>query len=63
MTDQIQKEALAKIAELVKTAEAAISEAETIATAANVEFSWNGCGYGMGGWFQSGDWQASSQSC
>jgi hypothetical protein len=61
--DQDKREALAKIAALIKTAADAIKEAESIATIAEVDFDWSGCGYGMGGWFASGDWHASSQSC
>ena len=44
-----QKEAPAKIAALIKEAEAKIAEAEKIAEESGIDFSWSGPAYGMGG--------------
>lgn len=74
-----QQEASAQIANLIRSAEAKISEAEKIADEYGVSFSWDGPSYGMGGWYtgksekpewadsdwEASDegWSASSQSC
>lgn len=58
-----QQEANALIAEKMAQAEALVAECEQIATDANVSFSCDIGGFGMGGWFESGEWMASSQSC
>lgn len=62
-TERETAEATKKIAELVKVAETALEEAEKLATQYSISFSWDGPGYGMGGWFQSNEWQSSSSSC
>jgi len=74
-----KQEANAKLAELIKTAETAISEAETLADVFGLTFSSPVGAYGMGGdyygkgttdypaeeWYPSTDdgWQSSSASC
>lgn len=55
-------EATKQIEDLKKVAYDAIRQAEQIATDNDVRFSFD-VAYGMGGWFGSGDWEASSQSC
>jgi len=63
-----------QINQLLEQARGLISQAEAIADANGVSFSWEGLTYGMGGFYQAkgeGDswessstgWQASSQSC
>ncbi len=56
-------EASKKIDELMKQAADCVSEAERIADEHDLEFSMDLGGYGMGGWYSSGEWQASSHSC
>lgn len=51
------------ISDLIETAEAAIKRAEAIATKHGVGFNLTIGGYGMGGWFDSEGWSASSESC
>lgn len=58
-----QQQANAVIAEKMSQAAALISECEAIADEAGVSFSCDLGGYGMGGWYESGEWSASSQSC
>ena len=57
------QEAVAAVSKLVQAAQAAITEAEAIADAHDFGFSIDIGGYGMGGWYSSGDWQSSSSSC
>lgn len=40
-----------------------VNECTSIADEAGVDFSFDVAGYGMGGWYESGEWQASSHSC
>lgn len=47
---------------LVKQAEELISQAEHIADEHGESFDWD-IAYGMGGWYSSGQWKASSESC
>ncbi len=61
--EMVQKAASIKVAALVEEAQKLLAEAEKIATEAGIGFAWDGPGYGMGGWFESGEWNASSQSC
>lgn len=68
----ISEEAAAKLAlhenkqaelnEAVSEFESALARAEKIAAEHNLEFGIEPA-YGMGGWFTSGEWNASSQSC
>lgn len=68
----ISEEAAAKLAlhenkqnelnQAVNEFEAALARAEKIAAEHNLEFSIDPA-YGMGGWFTSGEWHPSSQSC
>jgi hypothetical protein len=62
MAQLTEEEASALIAAKVEAARELISEAEALATEHKLTFSWD-LSYGMGGWFESGEWQASSQSC
>ena len=57
-----QKAALAKIADLLKEADAKLNEATAIADEAGVPFGWNGPEYGMGGFYSPKGWQE-SQYC
>ena len=54
-----------EIAEKVKQACALLSEAEDIADKAGITFSWDGPGYGMGGYYspKGEDWTESSAEC
>lgn len=63
MSRYTQEEANKLIAQKMKEVEELVAECETIADEANVSFSCDVGGYGMGGWYESGEWQASSQSC
>lgn len=68
-----KKEAYAKIEELLAQADKALSKAAEIAELNDLEFSWSGPTYGMGGdytpeslhggSYSEPGWQASSQSC
>lgn len=58
-----QQEANALVADYVKQAEELIAQASAIAEEYDLSFNWEGPGYGMGGWFSSGEWQSSSSSC
>ena len=58
-----QKKAYQEIAKLIVIAQAAITDAESIADAADVGFDMGIGGYGMGGFYSDVDWQSSSQSC
>ena len=78
-TTMTQQEASAKISSLIAEATAKINEAENISETYGISFGWNGCGYGMGGYYQptkekdsdgeweesssESGWQASSQGC
>lgn len=61
--DMNTQEANAAIAEKLEAANKAIQEAQEIADFHNIGFRFEGPDYGMGGWYESGDWNASSQSC
>lgn len=54
--NEIISNKLAQIQELME-------ECEKIADQANISFTANVGGYGMGGWYESGEWSASSSSC
>lgn len=56
-------EAREEIEKLVRDAEALIKKAQEISDESGEEFHINIGGYGMGGWYESGEWMASSQSC
>ncbi len=71
-----QQAANKEIRELIAQAEHCILKATTLADRYGLYFSWDACGYGMGGGYQglgepddkgwlpsSTGWQASSQSC
>jgi hypothetical protein len=62
ITQLTEEEAAALMAAKVAAAYELIAEAEKIATEHSLSFSWE-IAYGMGGWFESGEWRASSQSC
>lgn len=51
------------IAEKMAQAAALVAECEAIADETGATFSCDLGGYGMGGWYESGEWQASSHSC
>lgn len=51
------------IANLMTQAELLVSECEQLADKFECEFSCDLGGYGMGGWYESGEWRASSHSC
>lgn len=53
----------AKIAALVLDAEDSLREATKIADEFGINFSWDGPSYGMGGWYDSGEWNSSSANC
>jgi hypothetical protein len=57
-----RQQAIERISNLTKEARGLIAEACKIADEADVDFSWD-LEYGMGGWYSSGEWHASSQSC
>lgn len=57
-----RREAIRQISELTNQARALIRDAEKIADDSGVEFGWD-IAYGMGGWYESGEWHASSESC
>lgn len=57
------EEAYALIAKKLEQVEVLIREAEAIADEYDCEFSFDGPSYGMGGWYNSGEWNASSMSC
>ena len=59
MTEQQKIEHLSK---LVEQANAALREAEQFATDNNLSFRFDPA-YGIGGWFESGEWNPSSMSC
>ena len=58
-----KQEANEKIATLLQTAHAAVTEAEVISDAHGTGFNMGLGGYGMGGWYSDGEWQSSSNSC
>lgn len=61
---ELSKEEVSKlIAEKLAEVHGILAECAEMADAAGVEFSFDGPTYGMGGWFASGEWQASSHSC
>lgn len=57
-----RQEAVRRISELTQEARDLIDEATRIADEAGVDVEWD-LQYGMGGWYSSGEWHASSQSC
>lgn len=57
-----QQEAIEKLAELVEIAENALKTAEKFSNEYNLEFGFSPA-YGMGGWYESGEWHPSSESC
>jgi hypothetical protein len=57
-----EQEATALISAKTTAAYALIKEAEDIAREHSLSFQFD-VAYGMGGWFESGEWQPSSQSC
>ena len=57
-----RQEAVARISELTNQAREILREAEAIADQAEVSISWD-LAYGMGGWYESGEWRSSSSSC
>lgn len=48
---------------LLSEAAAALEKARELAASTNDSFYFEGPTYGMGGWIESGEWQASSHSC
>ena len=62
MTKMTQKQAQVELDRLTTKAEEMLGEAEGVATEYGLEFSFSPA-YGMGGWFESGEWSPSSQSC
>lgn len=58
-----RQEANAAISALLNVAYKAVSDAEDIADAHGIGFNLDIGGYGMGGGYSDGEWQASSQSC
>ncbi|WEM34378.1 hypothetical protein [Xanthomonas phage X1] len=57
----VEKERHQKIAALLDSASKQLEEARQLA--GNDTYHWSGPTYGMGGWIESGEWQASSHSC
>lgn len=57
-----KEEANKLISDKLETAQKLVTECEELATHHELEFSLD-IAYGMGGWFSSGEWDASSQSC
>lgn len=51
------------ITERKKIIEQLFADMEKIADVSGISFYFDGPAYGMGGWYQSNGWQASSQSC
>lgn len=62
MATMTKEEASKAISSLISEAQAKITEAELLSDEHELGFSWD-LSYGMGGWYESGEWQASSQSC
>lgn len=62
MAQLTEEEAAQLISAKVDAAHALIREAEALATEYKLTFS-SDIAYGMGGWFESGEWHPSSQSC
>jgi len=58
-----REEAVKEVADLLNQVDVLMSRAEDIADEHDIPFSFDGPGYGMGGWYESGEWQASSHSC
>lgn len=58
-----EKDKQAQIEALLAEADAKLEEARQLADDAEIYVSWSGPTYGMGGWIESGEWQASSYSC
>lgn len=52
----------AKIEKLKQLAYKALAEAESIADYEGLEIEWS-LGYGLGGWYSSGEWNSSSSNC
>lgn len=59
-----EREAYAKIAEIKGRIEQLYNEAAAIADEHGLYFSYDGpAGYGDGGYYEDGEWRASSNSC
>lgn len=52
----------AKIEKLKQLAYNALEEAESIADEECLNITWS-LGYGLGGWYSSGEWSSSSENC
>lgn len=71
MSGMTRQEASAQIAEILAAVNDLLSDAEDLAEAHGIGFSWGGPAYGMGGYYsgtgrnpsEDGGWIASSQSC
>lgn len=63
--EMTKQQAVAAIAEAVQKAQDALSQAEIISDQHNLGFHFDPGVYGMGGYYdgESGEWNASSQSC
>lgn len=57
----VEKDRHAQIAALLESASKQLEEARVLA--GDDTYHWSGPTYGMGGWIESGEWQASSGSC
>jgi hypothetical protein len=57
------KEKQDQIKKLLSEAQAKLDEAAKLAQGVDGHFYFDGGTYGMGGWIESGQWQASSNSC
>lgn len=63
MSDK-EREAYAKIAEIKRQIDGLYDEAASIADEYGLSFSYGGpAGYGDGGYYEDGEWTASSNSC
>lgn len=58
-----ERKANERIAEILAQVEALLAEAAKVADDAGVTFYWDGPTYGMGGWYESNEWQSSNSSC
>jgi uncharacterized coiled-coil DUF342 family protein len=57
------KKANEQIAEILAKVDAMLTEAAKLADDAGITFHWAGPTYGMGGWYESNEWQSSNSSC
>jgi hypothetical protein len=57
------KEKQEQINKLLTEAQAKLDEAAKLTVGVDGYFRFDGGTYGMGGWIESGEWQASSNSC